>query len=292
MAVAYTVPGPVRSIRSFDRRAGWTFIHAGSELALLGADLDPLGSWRLPAGVVGLADADPITDTVVFDDGSGIVLQRHGKTRWRREHPAWGPEQGGGTWLSHGYAWAVVPSDNRRTCELVRMNISTGVVTGTAPMGPIPSGIELVGGTDGWIGIGIGDDRAARAWFLRGDSPTIDLREAPWRNRVLTDVHVSGKYVLTAPQGGIGPLEVFSWPDFEPVWTVAAPSLPDSAWLESAVFVGDDLVAAFDPGDGEVGECVRIPPNRDMARVGGESWPAPGGTGFWLEYDGERLIRR
>jgi len=172
------------------------------------------------------------------------------------------------------------------------MNISTGVVTGTAPMGHIPSGIELVGGTEGWIGIGIGDDRAARAWFLRGDSPTIDVREAPWRNRVLTDVHVSGKYVLTAPQGGTGPLEVFSWPDFEPVWTVAAPRLPDSAWLESAVFVGDDLVAAFDPGDGEVGECVRIPPNRDMARVGGESWPAPGGTGFWLEYDGQRLIRR
>src|SRR5665647_3170615 len=199
MTVAYTVPGPVRSIRSFDRRAGWTFIHAGSELALLGADLDPLGSWRLPAGVVGLADADPITDTVVFDDGSGIVLQRHGETRWRREHPAWGPEEGGGTWLRHGYAWAVVPSHNRRTCELVRMNISTGVVTGTAPMGHIPSGIELVGGTEGWIGIGIGDDRSARAWFLRGDSPTIDLREAPWRNRVLTDVHVSGKYVLTAP---------------------------------------------------------------------------------------------
>ena len=79
MAVAYTVPGSVRSIRSFDRRAGWTFIHAGSELALLGADLEPLGSWRLPAGVVGLADADPITDTVVFDDGSGIALQRHGR---------------------------------------------------------------------------------------------------------------------------------------------------------------------------------------------------------------------
>jgi hypothetical protein len=89
-----------------------------------------------------------------------------------------------------------------------------------------------------------------------------------------------------------GPLEVFSWPDFKPVWTVAAPSLPDSAWLESAVFVGDDLVAAFDPGDGDVGECVRIPPNREMARVGGESWPAPGGTGFPLEYDGQRLIRR
>src|SRR5674476_403569 len=53
MAVAYTVPGPVRSIRSFDRRAGWTFVHAGSELALLGADLDPLGSWHLPAGGVG-----------------------------------------------------------------------------------------------------------------------------------------------------------------------------------------------------------------------------------------------
>jgi hypothetical protein len=292
MAVAYTVPGPVRSIRSFDRRAGWTFIHAGSELALLGADLDPLGSWHLPAGVVGLADADPITDTVVFDDGSGVILQRHGKTRWRREHREWGPEQGGGTWLSHGHAWAVVPSDNGRTCQLLRMNINTGVVTGAAPMGNIPSGIELVGGTDGWLGIGIGDDRAARAWFLRGDAAAIDLREAPWRNRVLTDVHVSGKYVLTAPQGGTGPLEVFSWPDFKPVWTIAAPSLPDSAWLESAVFVGDDLVAAFDPGDGEVGECVRIPPNRDMARVGGESWPAPGGTGFWLEYDGERLIRR
>jgi hypothetical protein len=29
-----------------------------------------------------------------------------------------------------------------------------------------------------------------------------------------------------------------------------------------------------------------------MARVGGESWPAPGGTGFWIEYDGHSLIRR
>ncbi len=292
MAVAYTVPGPVRSIRSFDRRAGWTFVHAGSELALLGADLDPLGSWRLPAGVVGLADADPITDTVVFDDGSGIVLQRHGSTRWRREHRPWGPERGGGAWLSHGHAWAVVPSDDGRTCELLRLNIHTGAVTGSAPMGDVPSGIELVAGTEGWIGIGIGDDRAARTWFLHGESSSIELRQAPWHHRVLTDVHVSGKYVLTAPQGGTGSLEVLRWPSLEPVWTVAAPSLPDSAWLESAVFVGDDLVAAFDPGEGDVGECVRIPPNREMARVGGESWPAPGGTGFWLEYDGHQLIRR
>ena len=41
----------------------------------------------------------------------------------------------------------------------------------------------------------------------------------------------------------------------------------------------------------DLGECVRIPPNCHMARVCGESWPAPGGTGFWLEYDGQRLIR-
>lgn len=291
MTVAYTVPGPVRSIRSFDRRAGWTFIHAGSELALLGADLDPLGTWGLPSGVVGLADADPITDSVIFDDGTHIVLQRHGTERWRREHPRWGKDQGGGTWLGHGHAWAVVPTEDGRHCELVRMNLATGAITGTAPMGRIPSGIELVPGTDAWMGIGIGDDRAAGAWFLRGDAAAIDLREAPWHDRVLTDVHVSGQYLLTAPQGGTGPLEVLSWPELTPVWSVAAPTLPDSMWLESAVFVGDDVVAAFDPGDGD-GECVRIPPDRRMARVGGESWPAPGGTGFWLEYDGERLIRR
>jgi hypothetical protein len=292
MAVTFTVPGPVRSIRSFDRRAGWTFIHAGSELALLGADLDRLGSWRLPVGVVGLADADPITDTVIYDAGPEIVLQRHGTTRWRKPHREWGPEQSGGTWLGGGHAWAVRPSDDGSTAELVRMNLSTGAVTGTASLGSLPNGIELVQGPDGWLGIGMGDNRGARAWFLRVEAAAIDLREAPWRNRVLTDVHASGKFLLTTPQGGSGPLQVLSWPELEPVWSIDAPSLPDSEWLESAVFVGDDLVAAYDPGHGDVGECVRIPPNRTMAKVGGESWPAPGGTGFWIEYDGERLIRR
>ncbi|MGV8848185.1 MAG: hypothetical protein ACOH16_01445 [Propionibacteriaceae bacterium] len=292
MAVTFTVPGPVRSIRSFDRRAGWTFIHAGCELALLGADLDPLGSWRLPVGVVGLADADPITDTVIYDAGPEIVLQRHGTTRWRMPHAGWGPDHSGGSWLGGGYAWAVLPSDDGSTAELVRMNLSTGAVTGTASLGSVPLGIELVQGPDGWLGIGLGDDRGARAWFLRMDGAAIELREAPWRNRVLTDVHASGKFLLTTPQGGSGPLQVLSWPELEPVWSIEAPSMPDSSWLECAVFVGDDLVAAYDPGDSDVGECVRIPPNRKMAKVGGESWPAPGGTGFWIEYDGERLIRR
>ena len=71
MAVTFTVPGPVRSIRSFDRRAGWTFIHAGSELALLGADL---------AKAQALADAAAEGDvcTVANDNDPGqVVLSGH-----------------------------------------------------------------------------------------------------------------------------------------------------------------------------------------------------------------------
>lgn len=291
MADTYTLAGPVRSIRSFDRFAGWTFVHAGSELALLSADLKPLNTWTLPADVVGLADADPITDTVIFDTGSELVLQRHGATRWIQRHIGWGDGQGG-CWLGGGHAWAVLPTQGGDAVDLVRMSLSTGAVTGSAPLGSLPTAIELVQGADDWLGIGIGDASDAQVWFLRLEAPEVDVRHAPWRHRVLTDVHASGKFLLTAPQGGRGPLQVVSWPDLELVWSVETPVMPRCSWLESAVFVGDDLVAAFDPGTEDAGSCVRILPDLTMARVGGESWPAPGGASFWIEYDGERLIRR
>lgn len=289
---AYPVPGPVRSIRSFDRLAGWTFLQAGLEIVLLGSDLDPIGSLSLPSGTVGLADADPITDTVVFDDGSGIVLQQHGDTLWRRGHVAWRSEQSGGTWLSRDNAWAVVPSADRKNGELIRMELGTGEVTATTQIGLVPAGIELVSGVEDLIGITTGSGLSARAWFLRCDQTPGELVEAPWRDRVLADIHASGQYVLTTPSNGQGPLVVHSWPGLDPVWTIETPDLPGSAWLSSAVFVGDDLVAGFDPGSRFRGECMLISRNQDMERVGGDSWPAPGGKDFWLEYDGKRLIRR
>jgi FlaA1/EpsC-like NDP-sugar epimerase len=74
MAVAYTVPGPVRSIRSFDRRAGWTFIHAGSELALLGADLQEI--------------ADYVTGHVVLVTGAGGSIGSEFARQVRRLGPS------------------------------------------------------------------------------------------------------------------------------------------------------------------------------------------------------------
>lgn len=291
---AYTLPGRVRSIRSFDRDAGRTIVHAGDEIVLLDDELNVLGDWPLPPGVVGIADADPITDTIIFDHDASIVLQVHGEERWRLPHTGWGGDfEGAGAWLRHGHAFAIIPDDQHEACELVRLNVADGTITGLAVLDAAPSGIELVPYPDGWLGIGLGEGQdAARAWFLKTDAEELTLQEAPWDDRILTDVHSSGRWILTTPQTGPGPLQVLSWPELEPVWDVQVPPIDDSYWLESAVFVGDDLVAAFVPGDREDGECLRIPPNEPIVKVAGEVWPAPGGTDFWIEYDGEQLIRR
>ncbi len=291
---SYTLPGRVRSIRMFDRDAGRVIVHAGDELVLLDDELQVLGSWTLPEGVTGIADADPMTDTVIFDHDSAIVLQQHGEEVWRLPHTGWGGDfEGAGAWLRDGHAFAIIPDDAHESCELIRMSIADGSVTGLHVIDAAPSGIELVPFTDGWLGIGVGEGQdAARSWFLQTDADELTVREAPWDDRILTDVHPSGRWLLTTPHSGDGPLQVLTWPGLEPVWDVAVPPIPDSTWLESAVFVGDDLVAAFVPGDREDGECLRIPPDQPITKVAGESWPAPGGVDFWLEYDGGQLIKR
>ncbi|MDO5286943.1 MAG: hypothetical protein Q4G45_09025 [Actinomycetia bacterium] len=289
-----SLPGRVRSIRPFDRDAGRTMVHAGNQLLLLDSNPHILASWPLPDDVVGIADADPMTDTVIFGHSAAVVLQQHGEEVWRLPHAEWGGDfESAGAWLRSGHAWTIVPDDLHEKCELVRLRPLTGEVTGVAEIDAAPSGIELVPFPDGWLGIGLGEGQdAARAWFLKTDEDELTLREAPWDDRILSDVHASGRWIVTTPQTGDGPIQVLSWPDLEPVWEITVPAIPESCWLESAVFVGDDLVAAFVPGDREEGECLRIPPHDPITKVAGEIWPAPGGTDYWLEYDGTRLTRR
>ena len=85
-----SLPGRARSIRPFDREAGRTMVHAGDQLLLLDSTPHILGSWPLPGQVVGLADADPMTDTVIFDHEAAVVLQQHGDEVWRLPHAEWG----------------------------------------------------------------------------------------------------------------------------------------------------------------------------------------------------------
>ncbi len=306
MSTTFDLPGRVRSIRTFDREAGRVVVQTAERLLLLDHELEPIGTWDLPEAVCGLADADPVSDRVVHDDGTQIVLCEHGEQVWSVARTPWAGAESGGVFFAGGHCFAVVAGADGTSADLLRLSVADGSQTGRLPLDVAPTGLELVTFPDGRVAVTIGEgETAAHAWVLDPHADELTAEKAPWHDRVLTDVHVSGRWVLTCPAAGTGPLHVITWPGQDLVWEVDPPGRPGSRWLAGAVFVRDDLVAAYAPaGDDETdpadagadhapeGEVLRIPPRQPITKVGAEVWPAPGGPHWWLDYDGERLTRR
>jgi hypothetical protein len=167
---------------------------------------------------------------------------------------------------------------------VIRFDLETGAPLAEVPIQAAPAGINPVHHPDGWVGLSEGEGQdAARAWWVRSASPVgIEVIDAGWDDWVLSDVHHSGRTIVTTPHRD-GPLTVRSFPGLEVLLSVDPPSTEDPCfWDFTACFAGDGLIINKLIGHDE--RLASIDLNGDVHDLGEaeEDWLIPAAHATWL----------
>jgi hypothetical protein len=281
-------------------RSSFTAV-AGEVLLALDQDLNILGRWPLGSAGRGWHASSPGRGLALISGPSEVrLLGETGRTLWVYPHTAWaGAFESGCTWFdSAGQPHAVIPAPSCHGGLVVRFDLETGASLAEVPIvQAAPAGINPVHHPDGWVGLSEGEGQdAAHSWWVRsatspGGPAGIEVIDAGWDDWVLSDVHHSGRTIVTTPHRG-GPLTVRSFPSLEILLSVRPPSAEDHCgWDFIACFAGDGLIinklighderlAAIDL-NGEVHDLDELE----------EGWLVPAAYGTWLTV-GRTAIRR
>jgi hypothetical protein len=277
-------------------RSSFTAV-SGEALLALDQDLNILGRWPLGSATGGWHASSPGRGLALISGPSEVrLLHETGRTFWAYPHTAWaGNFESGCTWFdSAGQPHAVIPAPSYDGCLVVRFDLETGAPLAQAPIVEAePAGINPVHHPDGWVGLSEGEGQdAARAWWVRSASPAaIEVIDAGWDDWVFSDVHHSGRTILTTPHSG-GPLTVRSFPSLEVLLSVDSPSTEDhSGWDFTACFVGDDVIINKLIGDDE--RLAAIDLNGEVHDLDEleEGWLVPAADGTWLAVSGTAIRR-
>jgi hypothetical protein len=115
---------------------------------------------------------------------------------------------------------AVVPADSYDHCRVVQLDLASGRPVAEAAIQGEPAGINPIHHPDGWVGLSEGEGQdATRAWWIRAPAVAdghLELLDAGWDDWVFSDVHKSGRQIITTPHGR-GPLLVRSFPSLDPL---------------------------------------------------------------------------
>jgi len=272
-------------------RSSFTAV-SGQDLLALDHSLNIIGRWPLGSAGRGWHASSPGRGLALISGPSEILLLgEKGQILWTYPHAPWaGDFESGCTWFdSEGQPHAVIPEPSYQGCLVVRFDLDTGVPLAEMPiLQAAPAGISPIYHPDGWVGLSEGEGQdATRAWWVGsasrpGSSAGIEVIDAGWDDWVLSDVHHSGRTILTTPHRG-GPLTVRSFPELEILLSVDPPNTDDhSFWDFTACFVGDGVI--IDKLIGHEERLAAIDLNGEVHDLNDpdEGWLVPAADGTWL----------
>lgn len=268
-------------------RSSFTAV-SGEVLLALDQGLNIVGRWPLGSAGQGWHAISPGRGLALISGPSEVrLLGETGRTLWAYPHTPWARDfESGCTWFdSAGQPHAVTPAPSYQGCLVIRFDLETGAPLAEVPIiQAAPAGINPVHHPDGWVGLSEGEGQdAVRAWWVRSTSPArIEVMDAGWDDWVLSDVHHSGRTILTTPHRG-GPLTVRSFPSLEVLLSVDPPSTEDHCfWDFTACFVGGGLIINKLLGHDE--RLAAIDLNGEVHDLGEveEGWLVPAANGTWL----------
>lgn len=280
-------------------RSSFTAV-SGEVLLALDQDLNILGRWPLGSAGRGWHASSPGRGLALLSGSSEVqLLGEAGSALWAYPHTPWaGDFESGCTWFdSAGQPHAVIPAPSYNGCQVVRFDLETGAPLAEVPLiQAAPAGINPIHHPDGWVGLSEGEGQdATRAWWVRsssrpGSPDGIEVISAGWDDWVLSDVHHSGRAILTTPHRS-GPLTVRSFPDLEILMSVDRPSDDHWFWDFTACFIGDGLIINKLLGQSE--RLAAIDLNGEVHDLDelDEGWLVPAAYGTWLTV-GRTTIRR
>jgi hypothetical protein len=203
-------------------------VASGDELLALDQDLHILNRWPLSSAERGASS--PGRGLALISGRNEVrLLGAAGQTIWSYPHTGWRYFESGCTWFdSAGQPHAVIPASSYDQCLVIRFDLESGVPLATTQIQAAPAAITPVHHPDGWVGLSEGEGQdAARAWWVRSAAPAagpaqIEVIDAGWDDWVLTDVHPSGKTIITTPHGA-GPLAIRSFPGLDVLVSIDPP---------------------------------------------------------------------
>jgi hypothetical protein len=269
-------------------RSSFTVV-SGDALLALNPDLNVLSRWPLRPGEQKWHASSPDRGLALISGRSEVrLLGEAGQTIWAYPHNTWAYYEAGCTWFdSAGQPYAVIPAFHGY-CWVTRFGLQTGAPVAMTSIRAEPAGIVPVHHHDGWVGLSEGEGQdAARAWWVRSADPPggparIELIDAGWDDWVLSDVHQSGRTIITTTHR-TGPLAVRSFPGLQVLLSVDPPRpAGHGGWDFTACFVGDGMIVSKLLGHDE--RIAAIDLNGEVHDLGeqeeGELIPAAHGT--WL----------
>jgi hypothetical protein len=266
-------------------------VGSGEVLLALDQDLNVLGRWPLGRGERGWHASLPGRGLALVSGRSEVrLLAEGGQTIWAYPHTAWsGDFESGCTWFdSAGEPYAVIPAPSYDQCLVIRFDLASGMPLAEVPVQAAPAGITPVHHPDGWVGLSEGEGQdAARTWWVRsthapGRPAGIELIDAGWDDWVLSDVHQSGRAIVTTPHRA-GPLVVRSFPGLEILLSADPPEAEDHCfWDFTACFAGDSLIVNKLIGHDE--RLVTIDLNGEVQDLEEQEpgWLIPAAHSTWL----------
>ncbi len=287
-----------------------------NELVVLDGQLTPIWRVRLPAGRRGSAAvAEDLSLVALPQDGQVLLLD--GTGRQLASFPASSSNK-----TSSGcscavftnddtYLWAILPArgtarPGTASQELWLIDVATGSVLDRRRLAVDVNhcGCRLLRHPDGrTIGLSLWAEAGALIGWAGTDRGRIGLRLAPWRDRVLANVHPAGAEYLTLPhrgedepdeplaRGGEDELLRHRLRDDRPVGVLAASAVHPEEWWEcQAGYLTGELILASTIDSGQH-VLVGTAPMRPLAEVVypkpiATSWSFPSGQGTWLTVSG------
>ncbi|MEU0935752.1 MULTISPECIES: hypothetical protein [unclassified Embleya] len=284
------------SLWSLDRipgAAAWLAHGVDGSLVVLDDSLSTVCEVRLPEDWRGGHSVTPdLGYFVASAPDRVVVLDGQGREVWAHPHTPWEPEEAGSCAVTAAGIWAVVRTAEGDRCVL--LDGADGSALAAWPLDPATVGSELIPHPDG-VHVGLAAshaDDAYRVFVLGTDAPDRVAEVPPGESRVLTDVHGSGRMMLTTPIEA-GPLALVRYPDGAVIAARPGEQVfpdPDEVFDIYAGFVRRDLVLAASSGERHV--LFSVPDLRAIAEVeypedAPREWLVVRSDGVWLTADAE-----
>jgi hypothetical protein len=275
------------------------------ELLVVDGGLQPIWRLRLPSTWPGIhAVTDDLSLVALSLQDGVLLLTGEGREVARFAHPAsrrlasvtgccaFAPDQ--------RYLWATVPSQGKGD-ELWLVDVNQPSVVDRRLLETLMEGCEPICHPDGQttgLSIGEGQDRSLICW-VRARRGRIELRCPQSIDRILVDVHPSGREYLTVPHGTTrdDDLVRHRFVDDAPIEGLSAwDTFPfGGEWAFAAGYLTDDLIlAGVEPSKRHV--LVQREPLRLLRTMEYPGDHTPGGlvspgAGSWLTVGDDRLVR-
>lgn len=285
------------------------------ELVVVDGQLIPIWRVGLPAGRLGSAAiVEDRSLVAVPRDGHVALLDGTGRQLASFPGPPFNKISSGcGCAVftdNDTYLWAVLPAGGTArpgtaSQELWLIDVATGSVLDRRRLAVEVDGCRLFRHPDGrTVGLSVWAEAGAAIGWAGADRGRIGLRLAPWRDRVLADVHPAGAEYLTLPhrreeplaQGGEDELLRHRLRDDRPVGALAASAVHAAEWWEcQAGYLTSDLLLASTIDSGQH-LLIGTAPMRLLAEIVyprpiATSWSFPSGEGTWLTVSGPGVQR-